>query len=267
MNITALHSLKGGSGTTTTACNLAAALAAKKVPVLLIELCPSNLLRICLGQQWRDSNGLRNHLNKHFQTIDDHTENDWLKECIYHSKDGVSYIPYGRPDNGNSPKLQDLNRAFTLNPQWLVKSLSALKLAKETIILLDCPSGNSSLQKSIEKSVRKHIYITTADPLSYMKLKNNLDHFVQKKPIVSRKCLINKYNPMLPLENDIHTLMQHEHSNFFLPLSLHRDEAVREAVANKLSTIAFAPQSQAASDFMKLADYLYKNSTEDERHG
>jgi len=228
MKIIAVTSVKGGSGSTTTTAHLGTALHAMGLPVLLIDLCRTNLLRLHLGMDWADK-------DRSEQDLDDKISGNTL---IQNSPDGTAFIPF-RNDILTTVISDSLNDL-----------LEKMEISDECIVILDCPSLNSQVNKAVSQLAWQTLLVMTADPACYASLHNYV--FAAE----DTKCLVNRFNPMMTLESDIFDLLLADYPRLMLPFNIHRDEFVRQALAHKQTALSYAPHSQAAHDYSALADWL-----------
>ncbi|HXU92879.1 MAG TPA: cellulose synthase operon protein YhjQ/BcsQ, partial [Gallionella sp.] len=77
--------------------------------------------------------------------------------------------------------------------------------------------------------------------------------------------LLNGFDPTRELDRDIAELLRVDLGAHLCPVTIHRDESVREALASKLSLEAYAPDSQAYDDFAALATWLIARFAQPER--
>jgi cellulose synthase operon protein YhjQ len=68
--------------------------------------------------------------------------------------------------------------------------------------------------------------------------------------------LLNQFEPSLPLHVDVRALLQRELGNRLLPFVVRRSSAVSEALAEGMTVIDYAPDSEAAEDYRSLANWL-----------
>jgi len=238
MRIVAVRSIKGGSGATSTAANLGAALQAEGVPVLMIDLCPTNMLRLHFGMNWQDDNGLVKQITH---------DKPWY-DAAYQSETGINFVPYGKISSDK--ERTRLPTLFIKDPDWLSKSLAQLDLDPACWIIIDCPSSNTYISEAVSSHAQHTLLVMTADPACYASL--------QDFPVDADNshCLVNRFNPLMALERDIYDLLQADYQRLMLPLNIHRDESIREALAYKQTVFPCAPHSQAAHDYTTLATWL-----------
>ena len=86
MNVMTLQGLKGGVGTTTVTANLAAAINAQGLPVLVIDLSPQNSLRLHFSMDINDARGISTQIQAGLP---------W-HEAAYVNENGVTFVPFGQ---------------------------------------------------------------------------------------------------------------------------------------------------------------------------
>ena len=70
--------------------------------------------------------------------------------------------------------------------------------------------------------------------------------------------MVNQFSTASTLQQDLHHLWLHTLPRL-LPLMIHRDEAVAEALAAKLPVGEYQPQSLAAEELLTLANWCLIN--------
>jgi cellulose biosynthesis protein BcsQ len=68
--------------------------------------------------------------------------------------------------------------------------------------------------------------------------------------------LLNQYDPALPLHLDVRAALERQLGETMLPFVLRRSPEVSEAMAAGMTVIDYAPNSAAAEDYARLADWL-----------
>jgi cellulose synthase operon protein YhjQ len=68
--------------------------------------------------------------------------------------------------------------------------------------------------------------------------------------------LLNQFDESTPLHVDVRALLEEELGDRLLPLVLRRSSAVSEALAEGMTVLDYAPQSEAAEDYRNLAHWL-----------
>lgn len=236
MNIIAVTGAGGGAGITTVAAHLAAALVMHDRQCIAIDASPRNALRLHFGMAWEDGSGLAS------QVI---AGQPW-NEAAFRSPSGVDFLPMGR---GN------FDAWLAERPGWFGESMAEVDLPEETFAICDCPPCDSAFKSQILSTADLAVVVLTPDSLSYATAES-----ARLEAIASgadEACLLlNKFDSTRMLDRDIQALMSSDFRDDFLPIFVHRDESVREAVANKQTVFDYAASCQAASDFSALALWL-----------
>jgi|GEM_PF-2218777 len=68
--------------------------------------------------------------------------------------------------------------------------------------------------------------------------------------------LLNQYDPALPLHLDVRAALERQLGERLLPFVLRRSPEVSEAMAEGMTVVDYAPNSAAAEDYARLADWL-----------
>jgi len=235
MKLINVAAIKAGSGATTVAVNLATALHQKGQPVLLMDCCPSNALRLHCAMEWQNTTGWMPLYQQ---------QKPWYEAC-YRSQEGVLFLPFGEVNGENAG--QDLNTF--LQHVNIIDAFQQLDLDPNTWLILDNPSQLHNIQTALQAPTDLTINVMTVDPASYAQLRR-MD--LGNKDVV----LLNRFNPLLRLESDINDVIQNDYPNDVLPHHCYQDESIREALAFKQSVLSCAPQSRAAYDYNTLATWL-----------
>ncbi len=245
MNIVAIHGLKGGVGTTTIVSNLAAAINAQSQPVLAIDLCSQNSLRLHFGMALQNENGFASQIAHH---------RPW-HEAGYQSYNGVNFLPFGQDQDNKC--INAIELYIRNHPNWLNDWLSTLDMPENTWVLLDCPLHPSPFHQDALKIADISLLVVNPEMLSYTCLHApNRPRHLYLNSEQNQLMLLNRYCPSIDLERDITSLIKTDFAASLLPITIHRDEHLREAFAFKKSVIDAAPASQSAQDFSLAAFWL-----------
>jgi cellulose synthase operon protein YhjQ len=68
--------------------------------------------------------------------------------------------------------------------------------------------------------------------------------------------LLNQFDASSPLHLDVRAMLQQRLGDRLLPFVLHYSSAVSEALAEGMTVLDYAPDSEAAQDYQRLADWL-----------
>ncbi|MHC6223307.1 cellulose biosynthesis protein BcsQ [Pseudomonas sp. X10] len=222
----ALHGVRGGLGRSALLAALGYALHELGERVLLIDLCPDNLLRLHFNLPLGDHDGwARAEL-----------EGRPFGDPLYEVLDGLCLMPFGELEQARLVELDEPG-AWHLRQGQLARHFDWL--------LFDLPaSGRGVPERSPEVDVR--VLVAEADMASHMLLERQaLERY--------QHLLINRFDPSSRLQSDLLLVWRKLYGDR-LPMQLvHRDEAFTEALACKAPVGHYAPHSLAARDVQSLA--------------
>ena len=218
--------LKGGVGNTTLLANLACALVQAGERVTCIDLDSKNELRLHFAHQWDDLCG--------WSTL----ENNTLEKVAFADPDGVKFIPHGYKASTLSEKKQ------------LVSFSQNLILDENEWLLFDVPNYANARSLGLRSD---DFFIRTVNcDVSCHSLIN------QRKLIHSdddEYFLINRFNSAVDIEVEIARLWRQQLPHM-LPVFIHQDEVLKEALAFKNVGYNCAPFSVIKDDFQALISWL-----------
>lgn len=228
MRTVVVTSIKGGAGTTTIVAHLGSALKRIGIPVVLIDLCPTNQLCLHMGMDWAEKS---EHANES-------AERKNIDTLIKTNRDDIMYLPYGE------------GVAFKENSEWYKSLLADIDLPENCFVIFDCPSLSDTTNGAVAEIADQTLLVMTADPACYASFHS------YSFPSGYARCLVNRFNPLMALEADIFDLLLADYPQRVLPFTIHRDESVREALAHKQTVFSHEKNSQAAHDYTTLAEWL-----------
>ena len=245
MNIVAIQGLKGGVGTTTVVANLAAAIHSLNRPVLAIDLCAQNNLRLHFAMDLHDDRGFACQIRDH---------QPWYK-AAYISHAGVQFLPFGH--DVYDACVAAMETLMDTSPFWLEQWLNELDIDPDTWILLDCPIFPSPYNAAGMAVANTSILVLNPETLSYTALHgSNRARYLDFGDELNQLLLLNRYCPSIELERDITSLIKSDFEDALIPITIHRDESLRQSLAFKKTVIDSAPASQSAQDFSLAALWL-----------
>lgn len=250
MRIVAVASMKGGVGKTTTTANLAHALAGLGRPVLAVDLDPQNSLLLHLGLPGSHIDGL---------ACAALGGQPWHSaSCL--SPSGVLCLPYGRV---SAAGVAEFERQLGDEPDRFVMALrTACVDEPDAIVLIDTPPGPSPYLKTAFACADIALLVLLADGGSYATIpamETWAQEWSELHPELKTGYVLNQTDPMAPLARDVAEVLRQRLAQRMVPLSIHRDEAVGEALAVQQSVIDYDPHCQATRDFRQLANWLLRN--------
>jgi cellulose synthase operon protein YhjQ len=247
MTVIAVISPKGGVGKTTVSVNLACALAESGETVRLVDLDPQNAMRLHLGADPGDEVGLIH------QTLQ---QSSWFY-AEYDSAYGVSFIPYGK---ASEIERITFEAYLTQTPNWLRDNLAGLEHTPGALTIIDTPPGPSVYVQQVLAIANLVLVVMIPDAGSYATL-NSIEGLLEyycanRSDFYGSFYVLNQFDAGLPLNRDIHAVMQSTLEERLSPHTIHRDESLGEALAFQQPVREYAPHSQAYDDLKQLTGWL-----------
>lgn len=243
MRTIAVVNRKGGSGKTTTAVSLAAALAERGLPVLLIDLDPQGSASAWLGHDTEDRRGLDNLV-----------ETREIGSIVVKTKvAGLDLVP-------SSPRLQTAER--TMKGELGVGVLRAIqRLSKDwAFVIIDCPPSLSYLSVGALMAVQEVVIPVEAHSIALSgvaavvreigRIQSSLNPILGNPLIVA--CRVNR---TVHARNVIEEL-DRTYGYLLARASIHESIRLAEAEAARQPITEFAPESGACVDYRLLAEEL-----------
>lgn len=248
MSIIAIVSAKGGAGKTTVTANLAGGMAAMLGPrrVTVVDLDPQNALHLHFGVDDTHSAGVCR------QSL---AGENW-RDMGLSSAHEVLCLPYGMASETERKAFESLLQG---QPDWIGEQIRAAGLTRDAVVLIDTPPGSSVYRKQALACADLVIVVLLADASSYATIpamESCLAELEHTRPGVSSLYLINQVDKSEILNRDVVNLLSLKLKDKMIPMSIHDDEAVREALAFQQPVLAYNPHGQASHDFAMLADWL-----------
>lgn len=226
MTSLALHGVRGGLGRSALLAALGYALHGMGERVLLIDLCPGNLLGLHFNLPLDSSDGwaLAEREGRSFS------------DALYEVLDGLCLLPYGDLPGNARPLVPDA-QAWRARRAQLAEHFDWL--------LFDLPQlPADTAGDNIETDVQ--VLVAEAEMASHLLLgRRPVEHYDM--------LLVNRYDPASRLQSDL-LMVWRDLFRDRLPIQVvHRDEAFLEALACKAPLGLYAPQSLACRDVQSLA--------------
>lgn len=248
MSVVGVVSMKGGVGKTSVTANLAAAMATALGPrrVTVVDLDPQNAMHWHFGLDGKASTGVC------MQSIGDAP---WAGDML-NGPLGVVCLPYGEAQESDRLAFEDL---LAKQPNWVGLQLQRAGLGDDAVVLIDTPPGPSVYLRQVFACSDLVLIVLLADAASYATVPA-MESWLQQvtSATAGLKCLylINQVDRSDPLNRDVTALLQKHLGTKLVPIQIHRDEAVGEALAFQQTVVAYAPHGQASHDLTHLARWV-----------
>lgn len=243
MRTVAVLGAAGGSGVTTVAAHLAAGLHATHKHTLAFDLSPDNVLRLHFGMTWQDPSGFAPALL---------AGADW-HAATFRSAAGLDFVPFGQL--ASDPELDRLVSFFADQPMWLRKQLQQLALPPETVAVCDCPRAPVALMAQALGAADLALLVLAPDAVAYAVATRMLER-IRALGGPPTALLLNGFDPARRFDRDIAVLLRSAFQDSLVPVTIHRDAFLNEALACKQTVFDFAPSSQAAHEFTAVSTWV-----------
>ncbi|WP_411853013.1 cellulose biosynthesis protein BcsQ [Yersinia enterocolitica] len=242
MPVLALQGIRGGIGTISVIAALAWALQQLDESVLVIDFSPDNLLRL--------------HFNMHFEQsrgwVRAEVDGEGWQQGAMRYTEKLDLLPFGQLTQAEN---EQLSASLQQHPrQWQENLSRLLANASYRWILLDIPAGDSAFTRQALALADQTLILIHADASCHIRLH-------QQNLPASCHFLLNQFSASSRLQQDLHQLWL-QSLNSLLPIFIHRDEAMAEALAAKQPLGEYSAQSLAAEEMMTLANWCLINAAE-----
>ena len=237
----ALVSTCGGAGRSTLTASLATLAARSGVWGLAVEFDPQNLLALHFGAETAPADGLASRASR---------GQAWNTAALAAS-DGTLVLPFGAMD---PPALVDWERRLIVEPDWLTARLDTLARPADGWTFIDSPRGPSVLTRQAVRAADAVLLVLCADGASMALLEAALINFADK-PVLA---VVNGFEPGRVLQADIVAALFERLGNHLSPYPVHRDEAIPEAFARRMSPGDHAAHSQVVHDLHGLLRWIQR---------
>ena len=250
MPVISIATQKGGTGKTTTAVNLAAALKRKGFSVLLIDSDPQANLTCSLGETGDEGRNLYAEYKKEImgQASD-------LEQVIVTTTAGLPLVPSTMMlGNTEHELVSKLARELTLR-----KRILPAVIKKYQFIIIDCPPAFGLL--TINALVASDFIILPLEGefLPQKGVENFLDQLSKLKETFALQIeiagfLLTKYSPRKKMNEETRVWMEKHFPGKLFKNFIHTDIRLATAQKKGLDIFSFAPRSVGAHDYEMLAD-------------
>jgi cellulose synthase operon protein YhjQ len=243
MKTVAFISGKGGVGKSTITANLAVALAQRKKKVAIIDLDPQNSQRLHLGLDSEEIAGL--------------VREGISVASLFDSPFGVHFIPFGR---ASEVELTEFRTDLLNNPFWVRDKLQGLRPCGFDYVFIDTPPGASVYLEQALNASQKAIVVLLADAASFVtlpKISALIEHYTHgREDFLGASRLINQMPSESRLAHQVRDAIYSDSSADLVPLAIHKDPSVSQALAYERPVLEYQPGSMASLDFQYLADWF-----------
>lgn len=244
--IVAVASTKGGTGKTSLAANLGAALSMADLPVVVVDLDPQDALYAHLDPVGGHSDGIVG------ATL---TGRSWSEVARY-SPHGAMIVPYGK---ASVTAHRVFERALDNQPDWLARGLDSLALSSDSIVIVDTaslPTG-ASVQGLVDAElVVVPLLVDAASYATVPAMRQLLDAYPPRDGGTRQHVYVmNQLDAADELCRDVARLMRREFATR-LAGEVARDPVFRQAHASRCSIFDYDPNSRGANDVLACARWL-----------
>ncbi|OIN11919.1 cellulose biosynthesis protein BcsQ [Oceanisphaera psychrotolerans] len=241
MPVIALQGIRGGVGTTSITAGLSWALHQLGERVLVIDFSPDNQLRLHFNTPLSLTAGwARAELD----------ERPWHQEALRYD-DGLDFLPFGQLPAGEYPRWLTMHQQAP--GRWATYLRQLCDSGDYSWLLLDLPSAGSAGTEEWLAAADAVFCVLTADANSHIRL------YQQSFPPGAR-LLLNQLSAESRLQLDLQQYWR-QHLDALLPVSVHRDEAMAEALAVKQPVGEYSAISLAADELNVLAGWCLAHVT------
>lgn len=233
MTLLRLQGIRGGVGTTALLAGLAYELHRQGQRVLLIDCCPENQLGLHFGLDLHEPSGWAWAWRQDLA---------WQRQ-VWELSPSLYLLPYGQLGADEGQRLESWLR---LRPEFWQQRLDSLHEPFDWV-LFDVPQRLPGHSQGFYPQL--DIQVLCPDMACHVLLQR------QTPPPLGPQVqlLVNNHNPLSQLQQDLMLLWQRQYGDRLLPLAVHQDEALAQALAHRKPAGAHLPDSAAAEELRSLA--------------
>jgi cellulose synthase operon protein YhjQ len=231
----------GGTGRSTLAATLATLAARNGAWGLAVECDPQNLLALHFGAETAPLEGLASRASR---------GQVWNTAALAAS-DGTLVLPFGAMD---PPALVDWERRLVIEPDWLAQRLDTLARPADGWTFIDTPRCPAVLARQAVHAADAVLLVLRPDGASATLLEPTLALLGDKPVLVA----VNAFEPGRTLQADVLAALRERLGTRLAPHPIHRDEALPEAFARRMSPDDHAPHAQAVHDLHGLLRWIQR---------
>jgi len=156
----------------------------------------------------------------------------------------------------DEPEREAFEVLLADHPNWIGQQIERAALGDNAVVLIDTPPGPSVYLKQVFACADLVLIVLLADAGSYATIPA-MESWLDEMPPVppGQVCvyLLNQVDASEPLSRDVAELLRRNLGSRLVPIGIHLDEAVGEALAFQQPVLAYYPHGQAGHDLDRLA--------------
>jgi cellulose synthase operon protein YhjQ len=252
MFVVAIVSASGGTGKTSLTANMSTLLTQRDLPVLALELEPSNRLGLYLGLTERNPAGI----------IDLPDGHSW-HSAAHCNVDQVNYLPFGRETNTH----QTNDKLLAIEKRGVRHYLMDLSPPSDCMVLIDTLRAPSLCFDCAVASADLILNVIIPQPgcfedIAVVQAYHEQRFTDKQKHAPGLFHILNRVNSTRLLSHDVISILRDRLGSKMVRYAIHQDEAIPEAMASNMRVAEYAPHSQSNHDLQGLADWLLAQSSQ-----
>lgn len=254
MILIAINSITPGAGTTTVAANLMVAMQRLGRHAVLIDGDPRNQVRLHFGMPASDPHGWWPHSGEGLQFSDAAYV---AAPPLDAAKISAHFVPFG--DSASVLESDATYEYLVRHPSAFQEALQHSAIPESAVVFVTLSEALVPLQYQVLAAADFAFGVITPNPLWQLQLQRYLRSTAaarlrEQQPL---HVLLNQCQPELTLNNDMAQLIQAElPADMAVPLTLHHDQHVPEALALQQLVENYQSNAQFANEIDALALWL-----------